>query len=310
MRLIFYTHFIFFACIFSGCRVYQKLDIDSSCVFPAETYNNLSEEEGAVYQGEWWKEYGVPELDELVSCAFSNNLNLKQSWWRVAQACWQAKVAGSRKYPEIFTSFSSIYTDSSKKNALDAFEGGAEFGGIDPVGRGSQSFYLLSNTLAYEVDLWRRIDSEARAACYQLQATQEDLESAAWLLAGSVVDLWFTVQEQQTLLDVIDYQIEVSRTQLELIELRYSLGQSSSLDVYQQRLQLSETEQQRTPVETRLRTAQNLMATLLGTPPSCEKYLAKSGLTELPPFPKVGVPFDLLCNRPDLRACLSTDRVR
>lgn len=240
----------------------------------------------------------------MVETALSNNLDLKQSWWRVAQACWQVKVVGSQKFPEI-TTIPSVRHTRTNGDSFGFFDGaGIGGGGMFPTGNGSDhfTFYLLSNALTYEVDLWRRIDSETRAACYEMRATREDLESAAWLLTGSVVDLWFTIQEQKTLLDVIDYQIEVSRTQLELIELRFSLGQSSALDVYQQRLQLSETEQDKTPVETALRTSQNLMATLLGGPPNGEGYIVEDGLVDLPQFPALGRPAELLCFRPDLRA--------
>lgn len=303
-RWFFYTLGFLFAGLFSGCTVHHRLDLDKPCVeIPWDYYN--SESEGVVYHGEWWKEYGVPELDALVDQALSQNLDLKQSWWRVAEACWQVKVVGSQKFPEITTSPAISHT-RIKGEPVSVFAGGGGFagGGAIPEAGVKDNFtsYLLANSLTYEVDLWRRIDSETRAACYELRATREDLEAAAWMLAGSVVDLWFTIQEQQTLLDVIDHQIEVSRTQLELIELRYAMGQSSSLDVYQQRLQLSETEQQRTPVETALRTSQNLMAILIGNPPGKDQYLVENGLVELPPFPDVGQPAELLCNRPDLRA--------
>lgn len=300
-RWFFYTFAIVVSGVFSSCTVHHRLDLEEPRVEIPWDYYNL-ERNGTAYQCEWWKEYGVPELDVLVDQALSQNLDLKQSWWRVAEACWEAKVVASQKFPEITTSPAVSHTRI--KGSPMGFFGG--IGGTEALSSlGMQdnfTSYLLANSLTYEVDLWRRIDSETRAACYELRATREDMEAAAWLLTGSVVDLWFTIQEQQTLLDVIDYQIDVSRTQLELIELRYAMGQSSSLDVYQQRLQLSETEQQRTPVETVLRTAQNLMSTLVGKPPGSGEYLVQDGLVDLPPFPDVGQPAELLCNRPDLRA--------
>lgn len=299
-RWFFYTFAILISGAFSSCTVHHRLDLEEPCVEIPWDYYNL-ERSGTAYHGEWWKEYGVPELDALVDQALSQNLDLKQSWWRVAEACWEAKVVASQKFPEITTSPAVSHT-RIKGNPI-GFLGGFGGGGIPPMGlQDNFTSYLLANSLTYEIDLWRRIDSETRAACYELRATREDMEAAAWLLAGSVVDLWFAIQEQKTLLNVIDYQIDVSRTQLELIELRYAMGQSTSLDVYQQRLQLSETEQQRTPVETALRTAQNLMATLIGTPPGSHEYLVEDGLVDLPPFPDVGQPAELLCNRPDLRA--------
>ncbi len=286
MRQLFLLILLF---LMPGCRVHHQVRLDQHTVEIPHTYNSV-DEEGVASVGQWWKEFGVPELNIVMDQALTRNLTLKQSWWQVAQACWQARVVGSQKFPEITTTPTVQHTRGS------AF-GIPAIAGVDHFTQ-----YLLYNSLNYEVDLWRRIDSEAKAACYEMLATREDLDAVAWTLAGTIVDLWFTIQEQQTLLDVIDHQIEVSRTQLELIELRYSVAQSSALDVYQQRLQLAQTEQQRTPVETLLATTQNQLAVLLGVAPDDTKYAVENGLVSLPPFPATSHPAELLCNRPDLKA--------
>lgn len=272
-----------------GCRVHHNVCLDQHTVDIPHVYNSDGEE-GVVTVGQWWEEFGVPELNEVVEHALTRNLTLKQSWWRVAQACWQTRVVGSQKFPEITTTPAIQHTR------------GSNLGSSVVTGADHYTQYLLFNSLNYEVDLWKRIDSEVKAACYEMQATREDLDAVAWTLAGTLVDLWFTIQEQQTLLDVIDHQIEVSRTQLELIELRYSVAQSSALDVYQQRLLLAQTEQQRTPVETLLKTSQNQLTVLLGMAPDDTVYAIKSGLVSLPAFPAIGNPAELLCARPDLKA--------
>lgn len=292
----------------SGCKVHQSLRLGQPTVEIPDHYHH-QEEYGTVFVGEWWKEFEVPELNRVMDQALTQNLSLKQSWWRVAQTCWQTKVVGAARYPEITTTPTYIDFRTSSPGGGAGATGVSSGGGITGAGSsasfgGSDHFtlYLLSNALNYEVDLWRRIDSQVKAACFEWQATREDWEATAWILAGTVVDLWFTIQEQKTLLDMIDHQIDVSRTQLELIELRYSVGESSALDVYQQRLQLAQTAQERTPVETLLSTSQNQMATLLGIPPDETDYTVVNGLVELPHFPEIGSPCELLCTRPDLRA--------
>ena len=282
--------------LMAGCKVHHTLPLNRHTVEIPQDYLH-GKEEGSATVGEWWKAFNVPELNEVMDQALSGNLTLKQSWWRVAQACWQAKVVGSQKIPEITTMPSVGHFRSSSSGISNT-------GNSLVVGKDHFTQYLLLNSLNYEVDLWKRIDSQVKAACFEMQATREELDATAWTLAGTVADLWFSIQEQQTLLDVIDHQIKVSRTQLELIELRYSVAQSSALAVYQQRLQLAQIEQLRTPVETQLSTLQNQMAVILGIPPEDTGYVVENGIVPLPPFPEIGSPGELLCNRPDLRAQL------
>jgi outer membrane protein, multidrug efflux system len=306
-RWFFYTLAVVMLEFLPGCKVHHTLKMGKPAVDVPTAYSH-ADESGIDYPCEWWQAFDTLELNLAVDEALFHNLDLKQSWWRVAQACWQARIVGSQKYPEITVNPSVIHFRTSNPGSgggqFQTGEVGLGGGDVSSTGSGKDHFttYLLSSSLSYEVDLWRRIDSETRAACYELQATREDLESAAWMLAGTVVELCFVIQEQEALLEVIDQQIEASRTQLELIELRFSVGISSALEVYQQRLQLAQTEQLRTPVETLLQTSQNQMDVLLGTPPGGRGYTSESGLVPLPPFPEIRSPVELLCRRPDLRA--------
>jgi len=302
------TLFFCLALFVSGCKVHQKINVCDPRVCVPEEYAFV--EEAGVSFGEWWREFESPELNLAVENVLRNNLDLKQSWWKVVQACHQARVEGARRWPELNINALAGRT----KNAAFAFSTGASgvTGGV-PTDGGTGTvtstganppinFYQISPALNYEIDLWRRVDSRARAACYQWKATKEDLEATALILTGTAVDLWFTIQEQETLLEVINHQIEVSQTLLELVELRFSVGQSSALDVYQQRLQLASTITQRTPVESLLQTSINQMHVLMGSPPNWGEFTPKGELVDLPPFPNVRTPVDLIKYRPDLRA--------
>ncbi|MGA8165449.1 MAG: TolC family protein [Waddliaceae bacterium] len=307
-RWILYPLLVFFFSLgFFGCRVHQKVNLSKPTVSIPCKYHQL-EKDGAVEPGEWWKEFGSADLNAVVDAVLRNNLNLKSSWWKVVQACAQTRVRGAELWPEIITTPGILYTmRSGGLGGAAAIETG---GGEIPAGTPTTgfaetrmgTFYLLSNSLTYEVDLWRRVCSGVQASYQEMWATREDLEATALTLTGTVVDLWFTIQEQEKLLEVIDHQIKVSETLLELIELRFSLGVSSSLDVYQQRLQLAAARSEKPPVQSLLQTSENQMRVLMGAAPDDCHFAVKEGLVPLPPFPTIGNPMALLKHRPDLRA--------
>ncbi len=305
-------HFVFipffvFLIFLGGCRVHRPWKLDRPCVCIPEQYYN--DQEGTRVVENWWEEFNEPVLNCLVETSLKNNLDIAQAWNRLCQAKAQAIIDGADRYPQINMVNSVFNTNTAGRTGAGFGAPGISIPGV-PItdipgvaSSGSLTNYFLSFDLSYEVDLWKRIDSRTKAGLYNVLATCEDLEATALILTGTVTDLWFTVQEQQALLELFAEQIKANETLLELVELRFSIGDASALDVYQQRLQLAQTESQVPPVESLFRTASNQLYVLLGEPPS-DYYNTKTGVLfqKLPPFPQMGTPMDLICHRPDLRA--------
>ena len=161
----------------------------------------------------------------------------------------------------------------------------------------------MSTGLSYEIDVWKRIAARRRAATLEYQASRQDLEASALFLTGSVVDVWFILQEQKALLALLQEQIEISQELLDLTEVRFGVGAGSAVDVLQQRQQLEATRAEIPLVRSRLNTAYNQLAVLLGASPGALDTRIPDGvLPDLPPFPQLGEPATLLVSRPDLRS--------
>ncbi|MDE0890220.1 MAG: efflux transporter outer membrane subunit [Phycisphaerales bacterium] len=243
----------------------------------------------------WWNSFDEPGLDRTMQRAFEANLGLRQAWSRLDQANAQATIAGAFLYPDI---------------NLDASAGRTR---VDPADRPANSTdrFAIGLGLSWELDLWKKIANRADAASLIARASRADAEQTALLLSGSVVDLWFTIQEKQQLLALLAEQIELSRTLLELTELRYGQGVGDALQVLQQRLQLESVTSTLPEIRITLETSRNQLAVLLARAPEsleADTPLAMDPtLPELPPFPTLPTPRDLLDRRPDLRAAY--DRV-
>lgn len=274
------------ALLLPSCSVYHVHEFPRPCTSLPSNFLRGKGGEGSIVK--WWTEFNQPELNKLVDYALYQNLDIKQAWDRLAQAKFAACIVNSERYPQINLDVSAEFQHQVKK--------------LDHVNTSFMT-YIVNPTLTYEIDLWRKIDSRVHAADLAYCATKEDLEGTALLVAGTVTNLWFLIEEQKALLKLINYQVELSETLLELVELRFSLGQSSALDVYQQRLQLEQTRTTAIPVLAALKNASHQMNVLLGSPPKEQwVYSQKIEDINLPPFPYMGTPADLICRRPDLRA--------
>lgn len=120
-------------------------------------------------------------------------------------------------------------------------------------------------------------------------------------VAGEVVSRWLEIQTQRQKKRIIAEQIKTNSTYLELIELRFRNSISTALDVYQQRENLARVMALAPPVESREQILLHELALLMGKPVGSVSA-SDADLPDLAPLPGLGLPADLLANRPDVRS--------
>ena len=234
----------------------------------------------------WWLAFDDHGLNQTVAEAFAENLDLKQAWARLDQAMATATILGAPLYPD-------VNLDAGANRQRSDTDGDSLY----------TNRFRLGLALTWEIDLWQKIANRAEAARLLANASRDDAEQTALLLSGTVVDLWLTIQEQEQLLEVLRLQIQSSRDQLEVLEFRYGQGIGNALGVLQQRLQLAQVESEVPTVVSILEVTRNQLAVVLGRAPQFPvETLPDPTLPELPEFPILPSPKDLLESRPDLRA--------
>ncbi|UCD28032.1 MAG: efflux transporter outer membrane subunit [Planctomycetota bacterium] len=292
----------------------------------------------------WWEAFESDELNALMEEAFAENLTLRQMWARLDQADAAAIKAGADLYPQLSLEASASYdrsvrsvegSSTSLKSQLGnavvngvtqgvsrgissaisggqgglgnlGFGGGRTTGGQTTGGRVTTETkqFGLSLTASYELDIWGRVRSERQSARFDLEASREDMESAAMTVAAEVVNRWLGIIEQQAQKQLLEDQLKTNQTYLELVELRFRKSLVSALDVYQQRQTVAGVKKQIPLIESQERVLRHELAVLLGKPPATEYLLGGYDLEKVPPLPRLGVPAKLLINRPDVRAAL------
>ena len=270
--------------VLAGCTPYQPADRHAPEVAVPDRF--IAPTPGVTPPEHWWLAFGDEALNATVLEAFEGNLDLRQAWARLDQSMAQARILGAPVYPDVNLDGSADRTRTSNDG--------------DPL---YTNRFRVGLSLTWELDLWRKIANRAEAATLLADASRDDAEQTALLLSGTVVDLWFTIQEQERLLAVLQEQIQSSRDQLQVIETRYGQGIGSALQVLQQRLQLAQVESELPTVESILATTRNQLAVVLGLPPQDPGFRTpEPDLPELPAFPTLPAPRELLDTRPDLRA--------
>ncbi len=281
------TVFLTVLLLLTSCRVPKPPVRSLSPVPVPEAFSSSGTQE----VDRWWESFDNKGLNRLMVRALAGNLNLQTAWARLAQARAVARQAGAGLYP----SLSAVGSGARKRSVIEDLP---IIG--DHVLRTNQ--FKASLAAAYEVDLWGRIRSRTDAAAADARATRADVEAAALSLSATVGDVWFALVEQTAQSRLLEQQVEVSRTFLELAELRFGQGQGSALDVYQQRTQLEAVEGQKPLVASREAVLRHELGVLLGDLPQAELPEATGGLPALHALPSTGLPASLLQRRPDVRA--------
>jgi len=274
----------------AGCQAVKDRPRDA---LPAPLPSAYSVVSAEPLSERWWEAFDDPELNAIVEQMLEQNLELKAAWARLDQAAALAAQAGVGLKPTLDLNAGASRTRTNKPTA---------------PGKRTSNLFTLGLAASYEIDLWGRVRAERDAARLDLSASREDVAAAAITLAGTAAETWFSLVEQHAQRRLLDEQIAVNRTYLELTELRFAQGQAGALDVYQQRLNLEATRGQIAPVEASIRVLENQLSVLLGGGSTGGFASENRALPPLPTLPALGVPSDILQCRPDVAAAF--DRLR
>ena len=272
----------FCGALLAGCRSHD-IDFSPEPLAKAGAVYSIPSPQATAAGQAWWQAFGDPKLDALIRQALDRNYGVMQAVARLDQAASLTRQAQASRYPQLGleAALRREWRESGEDDRLN----------------------LVGGALAWEIDAFNRLGSSALARQSEQAARLEDVETVQLSLSAEVAEAYFDAVEQRHQLALLRSQIATDRELLALTQLRFDSGLTASVDVWQQSSQLAETESIVPPVEAILRFSENRLDVLLGQAPDALDQVADTdhfaGIGELP---FLGVPSDLLLNRPDLRA--------
>ncbi len=275
------TALVLSALLLSSCAVFapdERTELNNGLPEQFSLYGD----EATDAENRWWESFQSSELNLLVEEALTNSPTIQQAWARLAQAEAIAVKTGAARYPSL---------------DYDAKVSGARNSNIDHTIENAS----LGLNASYEVDLWGRIKSQTEAAAFDRDASREQLKTAAITLASQTALGWTGIMAQRLQTELIHRQLESNKTSLELIELRFRKSLATALDVYQQRQAVAGTESRIPLAELREELLFNGLAALLGRADFKTLEIPDEPLPTLSNLPAIGIPADVLANRPDVR---------
>lgn len=239
---------------------------------------------------QWWKGFGSPRLDELISQAQTANDDLTAAVARVRQADAQTQIAGAPLLPAL------------------GLTGGASRQREKPATAGARTPAVTFNqfsaqaSASYQLDFWGRNQALLNAARFSAKASAYDRATVELTVMTSVATTYFQAIELQDRLKVAQKDLSTAQAILKDLTFEVTVGTATALDVAQQATTVSVINASIPPLRQQLRQSVDALAVLVGKMPQ-DLALPEGTLEELTePVVGPGLPSELLARRPDVAA--------
>jgi NodT family efflux transporter outer membrane factor (OMF) lipoprotein len=235
----------------------------------------------------WWKTLNDPELSKLIEHAVARNRDLKKAEARVREARARRGLSRADLYPTL-----------DATGSVTRSRGSVETGGAT-----TSDLFSAGLDASWEIDLFGGVRRSVEAAEADLQAAGEDLHDTLVSLLAEVALNYVDLRTGQARLAVTEASLKSQEETHRLALWRFQAGLGDDLAVQQARYNLENTRAQIPTLRTAISEAKNRLAALLGEAPGAvHAELSKpEPVPSLPPEVAIGVPADLLRQRPDVR---------
>jgi outer membrane protein, multidrug efflux system len=270
-----------------GCALLPSAPVAKPVPVPAhfsEVPDRASAVKTAPSLAHWWRSLNEPELDALIVAAHANNTTLAQASARLAQASAGLSQANAGLWPELSTS-------SSASRAVSD---------VQP----DRTTLTQSLRARWHLDLFGSLRFTQEAARANWQGAQFALADARLSITAEVVRSYLEACSSALRLRLAKQQVATQAHLLRLARARNAAGLVAQTEVEQVRLQLTQNRANVSNFQRALANARNRLAVLSGQAPGVPiaAFEARTALPNAAAFFALGVPADLMRNRPDIRS--------
>jgi NodT family efflux transporter outer membrane factor (OMF) lipoprotein len=246
--------------------------------------------------GPWWQELGDPVLDRLMDHAVKGSPDLRIALARVNQA---RALAGVRTY--------HLLPEGGPRGSYEAYRRSDATlpgqPGETPTPRRRGDLYEIGFDASWEIDIFGGLRREIEAAEADLDASEEAMRDVLVTLQGEVARNYVELRGQQLRMEIARSELHSRETHRAISESRFQAGLATQLE-------LSRAQGERALAESRIPLLENAilasihrLGILLGWEPMrlVPELSQPAPIPEIPLPLRIGLPSELLRQRPDVR---------
>ena len=280
------------ALVLAGCTSMAPPYERPPSALPAQFADGSARPGAPAYALDWRAYFADPALQHLIDQALVHNHDLRLAVLRVQEAQASYGVQRSAGYPTL-----GLSADAARARTPAT---------LSPSGSPvtANQYQVGLGVSSWEVDFWGRIASLNESALQSFLATDAVRRATTVTLVAQVADAYFGLRELDERLHLAQESAGKQRESLRIFTRRFELGAASRLELLQVQTLVTQADALLVQLQQQHGAQRHALDFLVGdtsaldaTPPAVQTMA--NG--QLPPL-AVGLPSDLLLQRPDLLA--------
>lgn len=259
----------------TGCGTYSRYQRDE--IQTENLYRNLSEDNdtSTIASISWREMFTDPKLQLLIETGIEQNTDLNVARLRVDAAEATLMAAKLTYLPSLMINAegsNSHYDGATAKN------------------------YNIGATASWEIDIFGKLTAAKRGAVAALQGSRDYQQAVKTKLIATIADSYYTLAKLDAQMEINNRTLESWRATVQTLETLKKVGKSNKTGVLQAKANVMQLESSQLAISKSISETENALSAILAMP---SHSIERSNLTESM-FP-IGVPLQLLSNRPDVR---------
>lgn len=235
----------------------------------------------------WQDFFSDEQLKALIDTGLKNNLDLKIGLERIHKA--QSLLAQSKG-----AFFPQLSIDGGVKQSRMAYP--QSFGFVE-----NATTYEIGLRTSWEIDLWGKLKNGKKAAVYRLLREESIQQAVQTELIAQIADFYYQLLALDAQMHILETTVEVRKEEVETTKKLKEANIVTAAAVAQSEAGYLEAKNLLPTVQRQIRAIENRLNVLLGQSPA---IISRSTFKTEPLFPDIhiGIPVQLLRNRPDVKA--------
>ncbi|MCZ4243213.1 TolC family protein [Pedobacter punctiformis] len=283
---------------YTACKVPQTAQKSENKNVP-NAFSDLKDTTNVV-NIKWRQFFNDKYLVDLIDTALKNNQELNVTLQEIEIAKNEVRAKKGEILPSVGyhvgAGFEKVgrYTSSGAGDASTEITPGKEVPEVLPD-------YQFGLTTNWEVDIWHKLRNAKKAAVTRYLSTVEGKNFVVTNLIAEVANSYYELLALDNQLAIIKKNITLQSDALELMKIQKQATRVTELAVRKFEAEVYNSKSLEFSIQQNITETENKINFLLGRYPQAIKRDTESFNVLVPPLVKVGIPSQLLANRPDIK---------
>lgn len=248
-----------------------------------------------------WKNYfSDPDLVSLIDTALNNNLDVLAAAQRIEAARANVKYAKGLALPAV-SAYGSVGQQKFGDYTMDAAGNrGTTIYNNQSVPKNLQDFTIGLQS-SWEVDFWGKLKNTRKASVAQYLSSIEGKNWTITNLVSEVATAYYQLLALDNELDIVKESVQLQDSALRVVNIQKQVGAVNELAVKQFEAQVLSSKKMEIDIKQQISETENKLNFILGRYPQPIIRNKSVFSHAIPSLIKVGIPSDLLVNRPDVK---------